>query len=708
MTHLCEADANSAQRSGKPLGLALDADDSDDDAANDFDDVDSVPDPESFVVSSSDRPETFSVGGTAAAAAESLFTEASLFSPSSANMFLIDDYQQPQKDMEKTAGVQTESSSETESQSTSSSGSRSRKPRSSSKRAHNESDDDEHNRVFFVDPNTLASSSSDMYFDDGGFTRFLRIHVKRQQERNSPTAQPAIDPATHMRKPSAADVDMADSEDAKKSAKKQDGFAAALAAARVMEDSAIAGGIERESMLPFGAGQMRQASTAAAVDSAMMLDSGLLAPGSSAMSLGFNSTALSSFIAPSLDNSLGSMHMAGFPGVPSLTAIPNANPFMLPGSGQGPILDSDSITSTFYSGFGLPAPPLGSSSSSNIGWRSMAISNDAQPLGISSSLQSKPDQAADVNAMLRALNAVASVTNPTLPSQQNTNSLPSSAITSGANGSSDALQQMLYFSQLAAVSGKSDGVISLPLVGGRTASLGGGSEQPGMFNMDNIPRTINPSTIDLPAVTSVAVNQLGDCMDVEESPVKAPVVAALNKRPREINAAAAAAQPKPNSANGSNQQSPGKRNKPNATTATAAFQPKDAAPRATPSSATSLASPSTPSAPKKAPANPASANQSGAIAIDEKTGHPQVCSNCSTTTTPLWRRDPEGKPLCNACGLFWKLHGITRPLSLKTNVIKKRNRTAAKKNTALVAVTPVAPSQCLLLLVCLNSSSSRR
>ncbi|PIA13565.1 GATA-domain-containing protein, partial [Coemansia reversa NRRL 1564] len=53
---------------------------------------------------------------------------------------------------------------------------------------------------------------------------------------------------------------------------------------------------------------------------------------------------------------------------------------------------------------------------------------------------------------------------------------------------------------------------------------------------------------------------------------------------------------------------------------------------------------------------------------------PLVCTNCSTTTTPLWRRDPEGRPLCNACGLFYKLHGVTRPLSLKTNVIKKRNR----------------------------------
>ncbi|PVU92169.1 hypothetical protein BB561_004011 [Smittium simulii] len=60
-----------------------------------------------------------------------------------------------------------------------------------------------------------------------------------------------------------------------------------------------------------------------------------------------------------------------------------------------------------------------------------------------------------------------------------------------------------------------------------------------------------------------------------------------------------------------------------------------------------------------------------------------ICSNCSTEKTPLWRRNTEGKPLCNACGLFFKLHGVNRPLSLKKNTIKKRNRTAnssTKKN----------------------------
>lgn len=53
---------------------------------------------------------------------------------------------------------------------------------------------------------------------------------------------------------------------------------------------------------------------------------------------------------------------------------------------------------------------------------------------------------------------------------------------------------------------------------------------------------------------------------------------------------------------------------------------------------------------------------------------PTVCYNCQTTKTPLWRRDANGNSLCNACGLFQRLHGVMRPLSLKSDVIKKRNR----------------------------------
>ncbi|CEP10945.1 hypothetical protein [Parasitella parasitica] len=54
-----------------------------------------------------------------------------------------------------------------------------------------------------------------------------------------------------------------------------------------------------------------------------------------------------------------------------------------------------------------------------------------------------------------------------------------------------------------------------------------------------------------------------------------------------------------------------------------------------------------------------------------------VCSNCGTVKTPLWRRNAEGAPLCNACGLYLKLHNEKRPLSMKTDVIRKRQRTEA-------------------------------
>lgn len=62
---------------------------------------------------------------------------------------------------------------------------------------------------------------------------------------------------------------------------------------------------------------------------------------------------------------------------------------------------------------------------------------------------------------------------------------------------------------------------------------------------------------------------------------------------------------------------------------------------------------------------------------------PTVCQNCETTTTPLWRRDENGQVLCNACGLFLKLHGRRRPISLKTDVIKSRNRS---RNTAVPGI----------------------
>ena len=49
--------------------------------------------------------------------------------------------------------------------------------------------------------------------------------------------------------------------------------------------------------------------------------------------------------------------------------------------------------------------------------------------------------------------------------------------------------------------------------------------------------------------------------------------------------------------------------------------------------------------------------------------------NCNVKNTPLWRRDNDGNYLCNACGLYYKMNGQNRPL-IKPN---KRRSTTVKK-----------------------------
>lgn len=53
-----------------------------------------------------------------------------------------------------------------------------------------------------------------------------------------------------------------------------------------------------------------------------------------------------------------------------------------------------------------------------------------------------------------------------------------------------------------------------------------------------------------------------------------------------------------------------------------------------------------------------------------------ICANCGTNTTPLWRRDESGNTICNACGLYFKLHNVHRPVTMKRSVIKRRKRVA--------------------------------
>ncbi|KAG5282093.1 hypothetical protein AALO_G00052130 [Alosa alosa] len=56
------------------------------------------------------------------------------------------------------------------------------------------------------------------------------------------------------------------------------------------------------------------------------------------------------------------------------------------------------------------------------------------------------------------------------------------------------------------------------------------------------------------------------------------------------------------------------------------------------------------------------------------------CANCHTSTTTLWRRNASGEPVCNACGLYFKLHNVNRPLTMKKDGIQTRNRKVSSKS----------------------------
>ncbi|KAN0061438.1 Suppressor of ferric uptake 1 [Thecaphora frezii] len=94
----------------------------------------------------------------------------------------------------------------------------------------------------------------------------------------------------------------------------------------------------------------------------------------------------------------------------------------------------------------------------------------------------------------------------------------------------------------------------------------------------------------------------------------------------------------------------------------------------------SHAGPSEPSRSRAGPAAPESkASASEEAKADDSAGVVGAlrCTNCQTTTTPLWRRDEDGNNICNACGLYQKLHGTHRPIGMKKTVIKRRKRIPA-------------------------------
>ena len=63
------------------------------------------------------------------------------------------------------------------------------------------------------------------------------------------------------------------------------------------------------------------------------------------------------------------------------------------------------------------------------------------------------------------------------------------------------------------------------------------------------------------------------------------------------------------------------------------------------------------------------------------------CINCGTNKTSVWRRsnDKLGSPICNACGLYEKLHHSRRPLGMRKDSVlpRRRKQMAQRRNKAV-------------------------
>ncbi|XP_055609085.1 box A-binding factor-like [Uranotaenia lowii] len=70
------------------------------------------------------------------------------------------------------------------------------------------------------------------------------------------------------------------------------------------------------------------------------------------------------------------------------------------------------------------------------------------------------------------------------------------------------------------------------------------------------------------------------------------------------------------------------------------------------------------------------------------------CANCQTVTTTLWRRNNRGEPVCNACGLYHKLHNVDRPLTMKKDGIQTRKR-KPKSNQVMPSLNGIGSDKLL-------------
>ncbi|KAK0398292.1 hypothetical protein QR680_002516 [Steinernema hermaphroditum] len=66
--------------------------------------------------------------------------------------------------------------------------------------------------------------------------------------------------------------------------------------------------------------------------------------------------------------------------------------------------------------------------------------------------------------------------------------------------------------------------------------------------------------------------------------------------------------------------------------------------------------------------------------VKSSTSSESRCSNCMTTKTTAWRRDSNGKLVCNACGLYFRLHRTNRPVHMRKDFIQQRFRRRTGKD----------------------------
>lgn len=86
-------------------------------------------------------------------------------------------------------------------------------------------------------------------------------------------------------------------------------------------------------------------------------------------------------------------------------------------------------------------------------------------------------------------------------------------------------------------------------------------------------------------------------------------------------------------------------------------------------------------------------SQSGSGPANPSASVVVACQNCGTTITPLWRRDDNGHTICNACGLYYKLHGVHRPVGMKKSEIKRRRRVMPANHDQHLAPFTAQPTQ---------------